>query len=124
MISVKVFIVLYLLGMFTFTCVAEFGTVLWDSIWGFWQNIAYGSTLAWWCLYCNVRGEIRLIVKPVFYYSLLLLGWEFLSLFTGLSINNTAAVAIFFGITAILIGYIALWRNTSVSRLFVKYLRL
>ena len=122
--SVKIFIVLYLLGMFTFTCVAEFGTPLWDKIWAFWQNIAYGSVLAWWSLYERTRGKEKLVIKPVFYYSVALLIWETTALITNLSIDNTTAVAIFFGITAIVIGYVALWRDTRVSRLLIKYLRL
>lgn len=122
--SVRIFIVLYLLGMLTFTCVAEFGTPFWDRLWAFWQNIAYGSVLAWRSLYFRTKGEERLMVKPIYFYSVALLIWEFTALFSNLSIDNTAAVAIFFGIAAIIIGYIALWRDTRFSRFLIKYLRL
>lgn len=110
--------------MFAFTWLAEFGTPLWDEIWAKWQNLCYGSALAWWALYEKCRGEERKMVKPVAIYSTLLLGWEISSLITGLSIDNTVAVALFFGATAIIIGYISLWRETRLNRFLSKHLHL
>ena len=120
----KWFVVLFLLGMAVFTLAADFGTDLWDGIWAFWQNICYGSVLAWGSLYQELKGEKKSFVRPVYNYSVLLLIWEFTALFTGWSIDNELAVRIFFGITAILIGYIALKNDTRASKLFTKYLPL
>jgi hypothetical protein len=120
----KWFIVLFLLGMFAFTWLAEFGTPFWDGLWAIWQNICYGSVLSWWSIYENSRGEMRKIVKPVAIYSTCLLGWELSSLLTGLSIDNTVAVALFFGATAIVIGYVSLWRETRLNKFLSKHLHL
>lgn len=104
----KWFIVLFLLGMFAFTWMAEFGTPFWDTLWAKWQNLAYGSTLAWWALYEKCIGRERRMIKPIALYSTALLGWELSSLLTGLSIDNTVAVSLFFGATAIVIGCVSL----------------
>lgn len=110
--------------MFVFTWLANFGTPFWDRLWAIWQNVCYGSALAWWCLYEKCKGEERLMVRPVAWYSLALCIWEFTALVTGWSIDSVGAVALFFGATACIIGYVALWRDTRFSLFLRKHLHL
>jgi hypothetical protein len=96
--------------MACFTLLADFDKDGWITTWAFWQNIAYGSVMAWLVIYRLTTGDDRRRVKWVMWYSSALLLWEFLSLFTGLSIDNEYAVAVAFGLLAVLCMALVLWR--------------
>lgn len=104
----EVFTYLYLTGMILFTLTADFGDGVsppsaaqdaWITCWAIWQNIAYGSFMAFLSIFFLTRIRQFLWVTV---YTGCLLAWELTALFTGLSIDNTYAVAVAFGLLAIL----------------------
>lgn len=98
-IWISALIVIYLLGTAVITFFADFDDPVWVTGWGLWQNLAYGSALGFYCLY-RVTKYPRL--KWVTGFSLILFGWQVSAIFTGLSINNVYAVAVAFGLLAVL----------------------
>jgi hypothetical protein len=96
--------------MAAFALIADFDRDAWVTAWAIWQNLAYGSVLAWWSIYRLTTGNDRARVKWVTWYSTSLLAWEITALFTGLSIDNEYAVAVAFGLLAILCVALTLWR--------------
>lgn len=95
----EVFTYLYLSGMILFTLAADFDKDSWVTAWAIWQNIAYGSFLAFLSIFLLTRIRQFLWVTV---YTGCLLSWELTALLTGFSIDNTYAVAVAFGLLAIL----------------------
>lgn len=87
--------------MICFTLLADFDRTAWVNAWAIWQNIAYGSFLAWLSLYSVLKGAEQQRVKWVMYYSGVLLLWELTAMITGWSIDNEFAVAVAFGLLAV-----------------------
>jgi len=119
---VRLYVALYAMGMAVFTLLADFNSPLWISIWAVWHNLAYGSVLGFGSLFYTLKGKNRELVRWMYYYSLFLLLWELSSFLTGLSINNEWAVAIAFGVIAVLVGYLSLWSDSKLSNLLSKRL--
>ncbi len=86
-------IVLYLLGLLTFYTVAVFDTSIWNFIYFLWCKLV--DTLVWGAFYYLAKNE-RKIIKPIFALSIVRLTWEIVSYITGVSVNNSLAVAICF----------------------------
>jgi hypothetical protein len=95
----ELFTYLYLTGMILFTLAMDPDDDTWFIVWALWQNLAYGSFLAFLSIFMLTRIRQFLWVTI---YTGALLAWEITSLFTGLSIDNTYAVAMAFGLLAIL----------------------
>lgn len=124
MIAIKSFVAIYVTGMLTFTTFADFDSEVWVRVWAIWQNAAYGSCLAWASLFYALKGKEREVVRWLFYYSAVLFIWEIASFWTGLSIDNEYAVAIVFGILAVMVGYLSLYSDSSINKKLKKSLNI
>ena len=96
---VAAYVYAYLSGMAIILLKADFDDPTWVAAWGIWTIIAGGSFLSFFCLYNVTRYKG---LKWVTFYTGGLLAWELSALITGLSINNEYAVAVAFGLLAIL----------------------
>lgn len=87
----KVAISWYVLGLLVFYFAATFDTRLWDWAYYLWDKGF--AVLVWYAIY---RLSKERVVIPVLVFSILRLIWEIISYFTGVSVNNTRAIAIGF----------------------------
>lgn len=125
------FIFLYLAGYFSFTLLADFGLetealsqeqILWNIVFRLWQQLGYGSVLAWGTLYFNLKSFDRSKVQWVFIFSISLSIWQVISLFTGWQINDHWASVFGFCAVMLIISFLILrecsrakkWLNKNV----------
>jgi multisubunit Na+/H+ antiporter MnhG subunit len=76
--------------MLVFLIQATFGLPLWDDVYYLWQAILL--SLCFGTILTLLPNENKWIIKPVFYYSLIKVVWEVLSLTTDIDINHPQAV--------------------------------
>ncbi len=102
---VDIYIATYLVGyLFFFTCV-QFGLEKFDNIFYLWNNVSYGSILSWVCLYVVGSAEVKKKAKPLIAFSAVMYGWELVSFFTGVDVNNRVAVMVAFLLLLSVITY-------------------
>lgn len=90
--ALNLFITIYLVGYVVFTTKATFGVPLWDNTFFVWQDFSYGGVLAWAALYYTGNKEVRAKVKWLYGFSGIMMGWQIISMVTGIAINNEWAV--------------------------------
>lgn len=114
--TLNFFIWLYLLGVLAFTTLADFGfasekltdaQMAWNIGFAVWQQVGYGSILAWLVLFKKLKSFERSKVLPVLIFSIATGIWQTLCIFTGWDqVNNKWAIWIFFSVAIGIVGWL------------------
>lgn len=94
----------YVIGRLLFLLKADFDLPgsWWDDAYYIWD--AGNTALLYGTIVSLLPNEKKKLVKPILYYSILILTWEIINPFTNLEVNNPLTVTLLF--TILLIGVI------------------
>lgn len=108
----------YLIGMLTFTLFAVFTNTAWENTYYIWDSLFGQGVLSWYLIY--KLSNKRELVAPMIALSIFLFIWEFVSMFTGLYVNNSIAVASFFLLAIGATGYYLFHPKSPVVQFLIK----
>lgn len=98
-------VTIFILGLLLFYTKGVVDFHIWNWIYYWWDKCVV--FLAWWAIYNAMPYPECRVIKPLVIFSGIRFGWEIVSYFTGITVNNTWAVAGLFiiglGITTYLI---------------------
>lgn len=118
----QVLIYTYITGLLFFYGWAYFTDVRdnwWIRAFFTWDNIADGGVLAWGAIYYTIKPTIlRLLIMPVWIFSMIRLAWELISNIFGLPISDPPIVALFFVILLGVCTYIELIVSKKVKKYY------
>lgn len=116
------FIFLYLSGHLVFTTMADFDKDIWCEAYYVWQNIAHGGVLAWGAIYSMGKVAVRIKVKWVFVFSILMFLWNLGRLFANIDVNDSIAVMIAFLSVVSITAYLTLLPEGKAAKFLSKHL--
>lgn len=108
---------LYIGGLMLFYLVAVFDTYVWDIVYFGWSKICDASVLAWLVIYHLVKPSIyQLLVRPILVFSFIRAGWDVVSFFTGVGVNNSVVVALLFLGVLSAITYVEVIQQRKINK--------
>jgi len=101
---VKFLIWLYVFGLITFYSFASFDIVAeWDFAYHLWQKTCDAGIVVWLTFYITGKKENRNLLRWLIAFGCIRLGWEIVSYFWEIPVNDYRAVAVcFLGVMGVL----------------------
>lgn len=119
---IKIVISLYLVGLCIFYTAAIEHSRPWALAYYLWDKSVGGGFMLWYCI--HFLYSHKMITRPIVLFSLVRFIWELVSALTGISVNNSAIVAVLFLILSLVTGFLILKENSRPNLWLSKHLNI